>query len=348
MTKKLLLSSTAIIGAVALATPALADIEVTLSGQVEFGTSVFNSDTVDLSDDDQNLSNRGYTFFMDSETKIQAEGAADNGVNYSAKVELETDADSGGSEAFNADEAVLAFWGSFGRVELGRDDGAEDVMYVGGEDFQAGTGGIDGDAANLDLANINDSGDSTKVTYFTPRVGGFQLGASYTPDEDDEETGQSEGGGAEENSVGVGANFEAALGGADVTFSGVAIFADDEDDGDDKEDYAVGVGAEFAGLGIGAGYIFREDDDEADGFNIGAKYGFGPLNASIGWAYEDDDDSGRDGSVVAVSADYGLYPGVTLKGDVAWNSDDADSDDDNDDGDFEETVAGILTIQIDY
>ena len=336
MTKKLLLGSTALVGAIAMATPALADIEVTLSGQVEFGAKLDDTDGTSADED------RGYFFFMDSETKIEAEGAADNGVNYSGKVELEVDADGQGDSAnTNADEVVLALWGGFGRIEFGREDGAEDIMYVGGEDFQAGTGGIDGDTTNLDLANINDSGDAAKITYYTPRVGGFQLGASFTPDEDDNEDGIDNDGGADENSIGVGANFETSAGGADITVSGVAIFADAEGSGDDKKDYAVGVGLEFAGLGIGAGYIVRDDDDEADGFNVGVKYGFGPLNVSAGLAQEDDDDTNRDGIVYVASADYGLFPGVKLKGDVSHNDEDIDAG-------LDSTTTGVVTIQVDY
>ena len=57
-------------------------------------------------------------------------------------------------------------------------------MFVGGEDAQAGTGGIDGDTTNLDHP-VPDTGDDAKATYFTPRIAGFQLGASFTPDYED-------------------------------------------------------------------------------------------------------------------------------------------------------------------
>ena len=128
MTKKLLLGSTALVGAFALAAPALADIEVTLSGQVEF---------VGEAADDETISDgRGYFFAMDSETKIEAEGAADNGINYSAKVELEVDADGDGGDV-NADETRLAFWGGFGRVEMGREDGAADTNSLRGAQQRA-------------------------------------------------------------------------------------------------------------------------------------------------------------------------------------------------------------------
>ncbi|MEM9441079.1 MAG: porin, partial [Pseudomonadota bacterium] len=298
MSKKLLLSSTAIVGAFALATPALADTEVTLSGQVEFGFSAADEETID--------DGRGYFFFMDSETKIEAEGAADNGINYSAKVELETDADGDGGDV-NADETRLAFWGGFGRVELGREDGAADNMFVGGEDFQAGTGGIDGDGQNLNINLVNDSGDAAKITYFTPRVGGFQLGASFTPDTGDDENDSDDDAGDIEEHWELGANFTTSAGGADVTLTAVASIGDAEVGDDDLEDYGIGGGVEFGGLGVGVGYAFREDLGEGNGLTVGATYGFGPANVSAGYSYDDPDD-GEESNVLAFSADYGLFP----------------------------------------
>lgn len=334
MTKKLLLGSTALVGAFALAAPAYADIEVTLSGQVEFGASVGDEETVDND-------NRGYFFFMDSETKIQAEGESDHGLGYSGKVELEVDADEGGSEDFNADEVVLAFWGDFGRAELGREDGAADNMFVGGEDFQAGTGGIDGDTANLDLVGVTDSGDAAKITYFTPRMGGLlQLGASFTPDTGDEE-GDNDDVGDIEDHFELGANIVTELGGADVTVSAVASIGNGEAGvDDDLEDYGFGAGVEFGGLGIGAGYILKEDLNEGDGFTVGAKYGYMGANVSAGYSYDDPDDGDEIG-VFALSADYGLWSGVTLKGDLSFNDEDQDDDGDS-------TTAGVVTVQLDY
>lgn len=69
----------------------------------------------------------------------------------------------------------MSFSGSFGRFELGRRAGAQDLMYVGGEDAQAGTGGIDGDSPN-----------AAKATLHAARLAGLQLGASFTPDYDDD------------------------------------------------------------------------------------------------------------------------------------------------------------------
>jgi len=331
MSKKLLLGSTALVGAFALATPALADIEVTLSGQVEFVFEAADDETID--------NGRGYFFAMDSETKIEAEGAADNGINYSAKVELETDADGDGGDV-NADETRLAFWGGFGRVELGRDDGAADNMFIGGEDFQAGTGGIDGDGENLNINGVEDSDDAAKITYFTPRVAGFQLGAAFTPDTGDAENDSDDDADEIEEHIDFGINFTTAAAGADVTLTAVGSIGDAEVGDEDLEDYGIGAGVEFAGLGLGVGYVFREDLDEGNQLTLGAKYGFGPATVSVGYSYEDPD-GGDESNVLVFSGDYGLFPGVTVKGDLSFNDDDADADGDN-------TTAGLVAVQIDY
>ena len=88
-------------------------------------------------------------------------------------------------------------------------------MAIGGEDAQAGTGGIDGDTNNLVQFETPDTGDDAKVTYFTPRVVGFQLGASFTPDNDTGISNRDEPGyqpGTQEDIVGAGVNWMGALG----------------------------------------------------------------------------------------------------------------------------------------
>lgn len=343
MRKNLLLSSTAIVGAgvmLAMTSPARADIELTLSGQVEFGLTAADEATFDAG------SNRGYAFFMDSETNILAEGATDSGINYSAKVELEVDADGQGDSAgANADEVVLSFWGGFGRVELGREDGAADVMNIGGEDFQAGTGGIDGDTRNLATTTngVVESSDAAKVSYFTPRVAGFQAGVSYIPDTGDGENGSDTDPGDWENTFEAGLNWTAAISGFDVTLSGVTAQGDAEDPVTtaDLESYAVGAGVEFAGFGVGVGYVIQNEFREGDIINVGAKYGFGPANVSVGYARDSRDDIALDSNIYVVSADLAVLPGVTLKGDVSYNDEDIDAGGDS-------TTAGVVSIQLDY
>ena len=146
MQHKLLLGSTALVsagllmsGAVQAQEARVGGIEVVLGGFTEFGVAAGNKNTITNGGHD-----RSYTFYMDNELIIRANGATESGILYGSKVELEVGSGGiGSSQSTAIDEVGLYFSGNFGRVELGREDGAEDVMYVGGEDAQAGTGGID-------------------------------------------------------------------------------------------------------------------------------------------------------------------------------------------------------------
>ena len=82
----------------------------------------------------------------------------------------------GGAFDTSTDEAALFFSGNFGRWELGLEDGAEDVMFVGGQ-AQAGTGGLDGAQTLAPSRCPIPTMPPRSPT--SPRVAGFQLGASF-------------------------------------------------------------------------------------------------------------------------------------------------------------------------
>jgi hypothetical protein len=293
---------------------------------------------------------------MDNEVHIQATGVTDGGFTYGsyAEIELSSGDDPGtqanGGNAF-VDEVNLFFSGGFGRIELGRQDGAEDLMLVGGEDAQSGTGGVDGDTANLCSGGCIDLnlGDVTKATYFTPRVGGFQVGASYVPDTGDD--GGRDGAGFDTghyNVVGGGANWVGAFGGVDLTLSAVGVYGDaEDDDNDERLDYAVGGLLGLGGLSFGATWGQKTDFNETDWAHLGLKYAFGNASASVGYTYGDVDAFDDTQHVFVVSGDVGLAPGLKLKGDVSYNTEDPGNDD-SAGADQDDTIAGVVSVQLDY
>jgi len=172
---------------------------------------------------------RGDQFRTDTEIHITATGKADNGLVYGMYVEIEADpalnmlttssintgtatgiasnTGTGTSGQNYIDEANIFLQGSWGRLELGDQDGASDQLFFGapydyGPAYGQGSG-ADGDAlfrwangtgiANAS-SNINavpmytwnvkalDSNDSTKITYLSPVISGFRAGISFTPD----------------------------------------------------------------------------------------------------------------------------------------------------------------------
>jgi hypothetical protein len=334
-------------------------LEVVLGGFTEFGGAAASGDTL------QNRSqNQQYKFYMDSEIQVRVNGLTDGGVRYGSKVELSVDSNSGNA---TVDEVGLFFSGNFGRVELGRDDGAEDVMFVGAEDAQAGTGGIDGDTSNLGVIQFADTGDAVKATYFTPRIAGFQAGFSWTPDVNDNNgnnTFNQNGNLPRKNSGGGGINWVGVLGPVDLTLSAAGLWAQTKGGGgrpnnykDDQKAGAVGGLIGFGGLtggvsfnifdgpGDGAGGTAGTGGDKGKLISFGLAYGFGPANVSVGYEH-DWNDNASNANVFAVSGDLGLLPGVTLKSDVSYNTDDPNKNAGS--GGSGSTYAGVMTVQLDY
>jgi outer membrane protein OmpU len=327
--KRVLLSSTAIVGAgMFLANPAHAQIEVTLSGYTEFG--VVWGEEEELVQPAGDPSDNNFDFFMDNEVFVQAQGTDDaTGITYGSTVELEVGSFGGATpqdveaqgDAF-VDEVLLFFSGAFGRTELGQEDGATDVMMLDAASVAAGTGGIDGDLPILlTTAQIVDTDDEAKVTYYTPRVGGFQAGVSYVPDV-----------AGNEHFIEAGLNFVGQFAGLDVGVAGVASLVEGFDDLEDNTSWQAGGTVGFAGLNFGASYgrDNARDDFTLQGVDVGelelitagVGFGLGPANASFTWEYNDYDEGPVDDAHLFVgSADVGLMPGVVLKGDVGYNTD---------------------------
>jgi hypothetical protein len=370
MNHRLLLGSTALAGAGMLFANAASaqetGLQVVLGGFTEFGINAANHDTLD-----NDNHNRGYAFFMDNEIIVRADGVTDGGIRYGSKIEIEAGSDlDTGPNSVSLDEANLFFSGGFGRVEVGREDGAEDLMFVGAEDAQAGTGGIDGDTQNLGQIQFPDMSDDIKATYFTPRIAGFQLGASFAPDGDDNENGlgsnafisAADGGNGDnrKNMIGGGANWVGVLGPVDLTLSAVGMFADVKGGNavqtangfrDDEKAFAVGGVLGFGGLSLGVSFNdFKgpTDAQKAQLISVGLAYGFGPANVSVGFEQDWNKDA-DDAQIFVVSGDLGVLPGVTLKGDVSYNTEDRFKRV-NDDGttDTGGTIAGVLSVQLDY
>ncbi|MSO55051.1 MAG: porin, partial [Rhodospirillales bacterium] len=199
MIKKLLLGTTALASAALLSPEAFSADPPKLSflGYYRFEAYATN----------QNFrgSRGGRQFHVESddvELQFRAEATADNGLKYQAYIEVDLDNTQLNVSAAGvapqrvpmavADEANLRFQGDWGILDLGDQDGAEDTMTYGAENFFFGQGASDGDISSIintrsvgsamgpDL--LGDSGDATKITYYTPRVMGFQFGVSYTPD----------------------------------------------------------------------------------------------------------------------------------------------------------------------
>lgn len=191
--KKVLLGTTALLGAGLVASPAFA------ADGIKLGVGGFFKEAYMVVFDDDSegeLGNEHNTdgFFNDAEVHFSGSTVLDNGLEVGARIELE-----GENDSDQIDEAWIYFSGGFGEVRLGSDD---DALASGCLLPPGGTGNFSafspnqwganvaslasslGLTSNTACSGVDDSGDAQKIIYITPSFGGFQLLASYTPESD--------------------------------------------------------------------------------------------------------------------------------------------------------------------
>lgn len=325
--KKTLLATTALaaLGAVAVAGPAMAaeKIKISVGGYMEQWFGYADSDLANTSGFDQK---------SDGEIHFKGSTTLDNGIKIGVNVQLE--AQQSGDQI---DEQFVYVEGSFGRINLGGENAANYLMHYGIPSM--GTGLDSGDASSwisgTDFTAHTTNGrgpdnDSEKLTYFTPRFSGFQLGVSYIPEVNQDADGApNTNNGVRNDALSVAANFKKSIGDVKVAASaGYTDFGDD--DGADAtgslESYQVGLRLGFGGFGVAGTY--GENDRTAAGtqsfagkmetVGFGVNYAAGPMGISLGWIGSDNDKLDDDQDVVELGAKYAIGPGVTLKGSVYY------------------------------
>jgi hypothetical protein len=250
----------------------------------------------------------------DAEVYFLGSGKLDNGIEVLAVVELEV----AGSPGNMIDEHFLVMRGSFGQFEVGAMDSAAiktTVGYMGSWATQVGDnsafgpgdwisgvagggnfGGQDGTLRNMQLRMFDD--DSNKISYFTPRFEGFQVGVSYTPNATQNT----------QNGAGVlGANGANSTSELNVTSKNVYH---------DYWSFGGNFDRKFGdvGVGIAAGYVWAKspgsatadstaantwkNQDDPTTWGIGVALEWGPFK--ISGAYRENNDV-RDGGAGAVT-----------------------------------------------
>lgn len=356
--KKGLLGSTALIGATVLMAGAAGAAEAPewkLSGNVNFQGVFADQDAATVTTGTIftagggtttgtftiNLQDGGIYFGVDeAELQLNVSGSTDNGLDYGFKIELNALT----TDASAADEARLSLGGAWGTLHLGDEDGAEDTMNYGGENLMGATGGFDGDQddwyVNISSATsfptiAGDTSDHTKITYYSPRVSGLQVGGSWTPsgDQDGDEFRID---GVIENHIGLGANYDGEFSGLRVRASAVYSLGSQSDAADkllgpveDIGAFSVGGIVNFGQIAVGANYTDNGESgsalgsgDESSYFNVGASFSQGPIGVAVGYlvstvefgaAATPDDEYTH----LALTADYSLAPGLSAYAEFA-------------------------------
>lgn len=273
--KKTLLGTTALVAAGLIAGPALASdpLTVTVGGSVTAGFYVIDADEV------------GATKYNDTAVKlvarnidIKAEGTLDNGMvaGVLATLSLGDDWNWGGNTNNAMFRELFAYLeGGFGRFEIGGTDGAAFKMHYTSPWFVPGNGV---DSPNiLNATDVSYDGfrhstfslmaaDANKVTYFTPRFAGFQLGLSYTPETSlngpsSNGLGLNPNDSSIEEVVEVALNYAGSFGSVDVGVDGFYVSGEAPSftPGADPEEYGFGLNLGMGGFTLGGAWYKSED-----------------------------------------------------------------------------------------
>ena len=346
--KRVLLASTAIVGASLIAAPAFAgtpvvgdNYEVSISGNLRVSFVAANPDVETPAlpgTADAAPTNRGYSLKADdSGVAFGASATMDNGIQYGFNLALQTQT----SNTVNSDETWGFVDGFFGRIEMGDQDDAGDRIFIGGEDRTAGRGGWDGAPFDLVVTGAaktgigpSSTGDATKVIYFTPRFSGFQAGVSITPDSgQDGGAAPSDVGPGFEGVVSIGGNYTGSFSGASVSVSGTYEHGDAEAPlTNDSTVYGFGGSVDYMGFGVAAGYVDSGDGGLATGstadlgwgVSVGANYSTGPWKVGLSYLHAEIDAGGTtpdpDTDIISVGGNYAVAPGLGLAVDANFFS----------------------------
>src|ERR1017187_8845643 len=220
--KKLLMCSAAVALGLAVAHPAKADgIKLDLAGHFKGYVTWVNDSLPSGAAPGVNI--RHFDILRETEIHFTGETTLDNGLTVGVHHEAEIDAgntnNAGNADAFLTKESYAYFSGAWGRVNFGKEDGANYLLEVAAPSadtnydglrqeinpeglnvfglggfarggFASGQGsgpgagggvrGLANTGGKLDYAD-DATGFANKITYLTPVWSGFQAGASYTP-----------------------------------------------------------------------------------------------------------------------------------------------------------------------
>ncbi len=338
--KKVLLGTTALVAAGLFGTgEARAAFDVTINGNyyAAFGFVDQDDGTGESGDEHQNTA-----INEDFEVHFRILQTLDNGITVGGRVELE-----GFQSGDQIDERWIFFRGGFGEIRVGDEDDARKLKgYVApsasgflfnvNSPFFTFQSLASGQIVSSNSTTPNLENDSSKIIYFTPSFGGFQLAVSYAPDASQDRTGFGTGDTTEptdaSNAVSIGADWSGEFGGVTIGAGGGYSFASAETGDNDPSIWAVGVNVGFAGFTIGGSIAVGDETDttlfngysasEATVYDIGVTYNMEAITVGIGWShgeYQDVND-GEDDELdfVNLEAGYALGEGVLLAAFVGW------------------------------
>ena len=274
--RKLLLTTSTLVAAASISSYAVADVSVTAEFEWMYSQQAADQTSKD-----------GDSFHTDNEVVISFSNKTDTGLTVGGKVELDVDTTNpaGGGGTIN-DESVLTISGGFGTFRLGQEDPIDETFGIDEQDLIDEEGnGLMGSASLGNTSNLGLAGDSNKIAYLTPKMGGFQAGYSIADSGDNETT----------DTNAIGASYSMPIGGGSIT---VKYNQATLDGGTDTDTTNMGIQLNMGAMTLiassGTKEIASNEDIEGNGFGI--KYDMGGGMTIAAATVEVTDEQDKDGA----------------------------------------------------
>ena len=285
--RKLLLGTTALAAAATLSANAIADISI--SGYYEWKYQSRSSNIT---------TNDGTTFANDSEIVFKFSNKTDSGLDISLTTELEADDT---DTAINESSMTIA--GGFGKLVLGNNDHVGDNYGIEEGDLiseEINATGVDSlTLLDSDIAGMD--GDSNKIAYHLPAMGGLTAGASFT----------NSGAAGASDTTAVGARYAMSAGGASITLGAATATTEDSTQDIDSQNMGMKVVTGNVSVIVSQGKYEASSTDET---GTGASISFKVNDAmSIGaFTVEvEDDTSSEEYTNTGAEVKYTIASGLT-------------------------------------
>ena len=253
----------------------------------------------------------------DAEIIFKGKGKAKNGMEIGFQVQLEAE---GSGESDHIDENYIYVKGDFGKVEIGAENNAAYKQQVMApkflewktydNNFKTWSQVSDFDKPHLDGVES----DALKINYYSPKINGFQVSYSLTPDASDTsgDTGLYDASG-KGSSTAMGVKYSGKISGMKVAAS-YGINELDEDTGvNPREDTAIGLSVSSGDVTVG-GTSFSKDANgtETNVLHYGIAYKLSKGH-TVGLAmHTQDKDGGADVDIMALGGNVKLGAGTKL------------------------------------
>jgi hypothetical protein len=260
--RKALLGTTALAAAATLsANAALADLSISAYSEWYYNSRSSNQATLD-----------GTSFGQESEITFKFTNKTDSGLTVSFESQLNADGEDTG-----IDDGYLSIAGGFGTIKIGSDDGVGDNFGIEAEDLIAEESTPTQVSATVltDTDIVSASGDTNKISYYLPAMGGFTAGIShYTA-----EAGTSD-------STEYGAQFTTSAAGSTITLGGATGSTDTASGTPSIDSQNIGVKIVSGPVSVilaQSSYEASDEDREANGASISYDMGNGMIIVRTPW-----------------------------------------------------------------